>query len=529
MPERRWSGIELAMLALVLALGALRAGAESIAIGSKNFTESRLLGEIMAQLIEARTGLEVERRANLGGTLLVHEAITSGEIDLYPEYTGTAWSVVLKFDGTPGDALRTYLEVAKGYRQRFDLRWLDPLGFNNSYAVTVLEETAERLDLRRISDLAARGSGLRVAWSHEFLSREDGYPALRDAYGLELADVRGMEHGLAYEAIRTGRIDVTDAYTTDGKLLRFPVRMLEDDRRFFPPYQAAPVIREKTLARHPELASVLGELGFTLSDERMQRLNYEVEEEGRAFEDVARAFLLERGLLGESLAGAAGAPGGGSGAEPVTRKHGFVAFMVHRLPTTLELTVRHLWLTGIAVLLAILFAVPLGVVLTRLPPLSGPVLGVAGVLQTVPSLALLAFMIPIPGLGLGVRSAVAALFLYALLPILRNTYTGIRDVDPDVIEAAVGLGLTGGQVLRLVELPLAFRTIMAGIRTAAVISIGVATLAAFIGAGGLGDPIVTGLQLNDAYLILSGALPAALLAILVDWLLGRIEARLGAG
>ena len=510
---------------LAMMLGALTvspAGAESIAVGSKKFTESRLLAEVMAQLIEAQTELDVERKVNLGGTLIAHEAIISGEIDLYPEYTGTAWAVVLKFEGAPGDALRTYLQVSSGYRERFGLRWLDPLGFNNSYAVTVLEETAERLDLHRISDLAARGSELRVAWSHEFLNREDGYPALRDAYGLEMADVRGMEHGLAYEAIRTGRIDVTDAYTTDGKLLRFPVRMLEDDRRFFPPYQAAPVIRQDTLERHPELAAVLAQLAFTLSDHRMQRLNYEVEEEGRAFEDVARAFLVEEGLLGERSTG-----DGPSGAEPVTRKDGFVPFMIDRLPTTLELTVQHLWLTGVAMLLAILFAVPLGVLLTRLPPLSGPVLGVAGVLQTVPSLALLAFMIPIPGLGLGVRSAIAALFLYALLPILRNTYTGIRDVDPDVVEAAVGLGLTRGQVLRLVELPLAFRTIMAGIRTAAVISIGVATLAAFIGAGGLGDPIVTGLQLNDTSLILSGALPAALLAILVDWLLGLVETRLG--
>ena len=391
--------------AMLGALSATAAGAESIAIGSKKFTESRLLAEIMAQLIEAQTELDVERKVNLGGTLIAHEAIVSGEIDLYPEYTGTAWAVVLKFEGTPGDALRTYLQVSSGYQERFGLRWLDPLGFNNSYAVTVLEETAERLDLHRISDLAARGSELRVAWSHEFLNREDGYPALRDAYGLEMADVRGMEHGLAYEAIRTGAIDVTDAYTTDGKLLRFPVRMLEDDRRFFPPYQAAPVIRQDTLERHPELKGVLGQLAFTLSDQRMQRLNYEVEEEGRAFEDVARGFLVEEDLLGEGATGASGDQR--SGAEPVTRRDGFVPFMIDRLPKTLELTAQHLWLTGVAMLLAILFAVPLGVLLTRLPPLSGPVLGVAGVLQTVPSLALLAFMIPIPGLGLGVRSAIA--------------------------------------------------------------------------------------------------------------------------
>ncbi|MCG8462374.1 MAG: ABC transporter permease [Holophagales bacterium] len=197
-----------------------------------------------------------------------------------------------------------------------------------------------------------------------------------------------------------------------------------------------------------------------------------------------------------------------------------------RGPATAELALEHVFLTAVAVGLAILVAVPLGILLTRLPRLSAPVLGAAGVLQTVPSLALLAFMIPIPGLGLGTRSAIAALFLYALLPILRNTATGIREVDPDVVQAAVGMGLTDAQVLRLVELPLAFRTIMAGIRTSTVISIGVATLAAFIGAGGLGDPIVTGLQLNDTQLVLSGAIPAALLAIGVDALLGRVEAAL---
>ncbi len=527
---RRGAGLTLG-LALLAGGGRLAAqsaplaeaggAGETISIGSKNFTENRLLAEIMAQLIEAKTPLSVERRTNLGGTLLVFAALRSGEIDLYPEYTGTGWAIVLKRTDPARGSLRTYLYVAREYERRFGIRWLQPLGFSNSYGVAILSATAERLGIERISDLAGHGGELRVAWSHEFLNREDGYPGLKAAYGLDLRDVRGMEHGLAYEALRSGRIDVTDAYTTDGKLLRFPVRVLADDRGFFPPYDCAPIVREAALARHPELADVLGELAFRLPNERMQKLNFEVEEAGRSFAEVAHGFLVEEGLV------AAGPVPRRASTLP-RRDRGFLAFFVARLPATVALTGRHLALTGLAVALAVLLALPLGILLTRLPTLAGPVLGAAGVIQTVPSLALLAFMIPIPGLGLGARSAVAALFLYALLPILRNTYTGIREVDPSLKEAAVGLGLTDLQVLRLVELPLAARTIMAGVRTSMVISIGVATLAAFIGAGGLGDPIVTGLQLNDTNLILAGAIPAALLAVVVDWSLGRLEVRLAA-
>ncbi len=261
---------------------------------------------------------------------------------------------------------------------------------------------------------------------------------------------------------------------------------------------------------------MLEQLAFTLPNERMQKLNYEVEEKGRAFEEVARELLEAEELLG------ADAPEVSGEALP-QEGQSFFAFMAQRVPKTLELTGEHLVLTGAAVALAILFAVPLGILLTRREALSGPALGVAGVIQTIPSLALLAFMIPIPGLGLGTRSAIAALFLYAILPILRNTYTGIQEVDRGVVEAAVGMGLYDRQVLWRVELPLAMPTIMAGIRTSTVISIGIATLAAFIGAGGLGEPIVTGLQLNETQLILSGAVPAALLAIVVDFVLERIE------
>ncbi len=485
----------------------------TIAIGSKNFTENRLLGEIMAQLIEARTNLTVERKLNLGGTTVVFSALRDGQVDLYPEYTGTGWAIHLKIQQHVSDPLRAYLRVAAEFRTRFNITWLWPFGFSNSFALAMGEARAKELGIRSISDLKAHESDLKAGVSHEFLNRDDGYPGLAKAYGLELGEVRGMEHGLAYAAILSGQIDVVDTWTTDGKLLRYKIRILDDDKGFFPPYDCAPIVRTQTLLEHPELSEVLNRLAFKIDDDKMRKLNYRVEEEGGSFEQVASDFLRSEGLLS----------GKGKHAAEVEPDQGFFGMMWERRGETMRLVVEHLWLTAVAVFLAVIVALPLGILLTRKARLAPWVFGIAGVIQTIPSLALLAFMIPFPGLGLGARSAIAALFLYALLPIIRNTYTGIKGVDPDLLEAARAMGLRDGQILRLVELPLATRTIMAGIRTATVISIGVATLGAFIGAGGLGDPIVTGLQLNDSNLILSGAVPAAVLALIVDFGLGLAE------
>jgi osmoprotectant transport system permease protein len=502
------------LLTTWLMASAATAQDDALIVGSKQFTESRLLAEIMAQLIEGRTDIPVERRVNLGGTMVVFSALREGEIDFYAEYTGTAWTAVLaREDRAPG-SLQTYLHVADEYRRRYGVTWLQPFGFSNTYAVAVREKVATRLSLTRISDLRGH-RGLRAGWSIEFMNRDDGYPGLAAAYGLDL-DARGMEHGLAYEALRSDKVDLIDAYSTDAKLLRFKVRILEDDRGFFPPYDCAPVVRTAALERYPVLRDLLDELAFTLPAARMQRLNYEIEEEKRPLAEVARSFLEETGLLQGDIAAVVGEALPQSG-------QSFAAFMVLRAPVTAKLVGEHMLLTSVAVVLAILFAIPLGILLTRRQAWSGPVLALTGVIQTIPSLALLACMIPVPGLGLGTRSAIVALFLYALLPILRNTVIGIREVDPDVVEAARGMGMTDVELLRLVELPLALPTIMAGIRTATVISIGVATLAAFIGAGGLGEPILTGLQLNSPQLILSGAVPAALLALAVDFLLGLLD------
>lgn len=485
-----------------------------IVIGSKNFTESHILGEILALMIENGTDLTVEHRSSLGGTKVCFAALQSGEIDLYPEYTGTAWSVVLREVERISDPLQTFLHVEARYRELYDLEWLRPFGFNNTYALAMREDRAEALGVRTISDLVPLAADLRVGFSIEFMNREDGWLGLGPFYALEPGVVRTLEHSLAYEAIVSGEIDLLDAYSTDGKLLRFPLRVLEDDRGFFPPYNAAPVVRGEALRRHPELRQVLDRLAFRISDEAMIGLNYAVEERGQGFRETAREFLVREGLLASSV---------DVGADPTAGRTGFVSFFASRWKETLRLGWRHLQLTLAAVLLAVLVAVPLGIGISHSAVGGRIALGTASVVQTIPSLALLAFMIAIPGLGLSARSAVVALFLYAVLPILRNTHTGLRNVDQELLSAAMGLGLTPRQILFRVQLPLATRTIMAGIRTATVISIGVATLAAFIGAGGLGEPIVTGLYLNDTRLILSGAIPAALLALLADHLLGRLE------
>ena len=491
--------------------------AQDLVVASKNFTENRLLAEIVAQLIEARTELEVEHASSLGGTVICWAALLAGEIDCYVEYTGTAWSVLLKEPGSVSDPLETFLRVQHRSRSEHDVEWLPSFGLNNTYALALRRDKAEELGITRLSDLAGRGAELRAGFSIEFVNREDGWAGLRAREPRLDLEPRSMEHGLAYEALAGDQIDLIDAYSTDGKLLRYDVVVLEDDLAFFPPYNAAPLVRGETLRRHPELRDVLVELAFTINDARAMELNHRIEVGGEEFDYVARSFLAEEGLLESS----------GSTRDSVARDE---RALFSRLWTDrarlVDLLGQHLVLVGIAVLVAALLAIPIGILITRRPALRQPFLGGASVLQTVPSLALLAFLISIPWLGLGATSAIVALVLYAVLPILRNTFTGLATVDPELTDAARGLGLTPRQVLLRVQLPIATRTIVAGVRTAAVISVGVATLAAFIGAGGLGQPIVEGLYLNDTSLVLSGAVPSALLALAVDGLLALLERRL---
>jgi osmoprotectant transport system permease protein len=522
-----------------------RGGADRVVVGSKNFEESRLLGEMFAQLIEARTWLRVERRLGLAGTQICFEALKSGAIDVYPEYTGTGLVSILGEPAGTGGASAALRRVRAEFLARWDLWWIAPLGFENAYEIAVPNALAQREHLVTLSDLARAAPRLRAAFGHEFLQRDDGLPGLARTYGIHFRSVQSMQETLKYQATRAGGIDVLDVYTTDARLLTYGLTVLRDDRGFFPPYEAAPLARGATLAAHPELGAVLGLLAGALDENTMRRLNLRLQEGKESEETVARDALSALGLVSAPGAAAGGAPtaGGAAGGagragapspanpansdvagsrQPANRRAaGFAAVLWRDRAVLAGRVWTHLQLCGIALLLGALLAIPLGLYLERHRRGAEPVIGLLGLIQTVPSLALLAFMIPF--LGVGALPAVAALWLYSLFPMVRNTYTGVRDADPRAVEAATALGMTPGQVLREVRLPLAAPVLMAGVRTAAVITVGTATLAAFIGAGGLGEPIVTGLQLANTGMILSGAIPAAALALLVDIGLAAVE------
>ena len=480
----------LAITALIFCVAPLSPQAqERLAVGSKTFTESYILAEIMSQLLEA-AGFEVDRKFGFGGTLVCYQALINGEIDVYPEYTGTISETILDLNRSPGAAEVDARLAALG------LQTLSPIGFNNTYAIATSAATAARLKLETISDLRAH-PGLVFGFSHEFRDRDDGWPGLAGAYGLGMA-TRGIEHGLAYRAIADGSIDVTDAYSTDGDIQRHKLVILEDNLQFFPRYDALPLA---VRSLPPAAVAQLEQMAGRIDDARMRELNSRVVVDRQDIARVASAFLVDAGLS--------------AGTEPIADN------AWRRLSRNI---VRHLQLTVVAVLLACLLGVPAGILVHRSSVVSAGVLYVAGLLQTIPSIALLALMIPL--FGVGVLPAIVALFLYSLLPILRSTTTALNSIDPVLRRVAAGMGLSSAQQVRHVILPLAMPNVLAGIRTAAIISIGTATLAAFIGAGGLGEPIVTGLALNDTNLILQGAVPAALLALATELLFELIERRL---
>ncbi len=482
-----------------------------VVVASKPFGESYLLAEMFAQLLEAR-GMRVERRLGLGATEIAFGALRTGAIDVYPEYTGTGLLAILH-QPPSADPRAVYGQVSREFADRFGVRWLPPLGFQNTYAVAVRRETAERLRLKTLSDLARVGSTLTAGLTPDFIGRDDGLPGLGRAYGLRFRQVRALLPAVKYQALAAGQVDVIDGYATDGLIARYDLVVLEDDRGFFPPYEAAALVAPGLSQRRPAAVAALTELSGRLTETTMRQLNRRVEVDNEPVARVARDALGSLGLLGRAAADSAGraAPG----------RMGLAGYLWAERRTLLGLTGRHLFLVLVSLAAAIALAVPLGLALERLRGGAEGVIRAVGILQTIPGIALLAFMIPV--LGIGVVPALVALFLYSLYPILRNTYTGVRDAAPDAVAAARAVGMTPGQVLRHVRLPLAAPLIMAGVRTAAVINVGTATLAAFIGAGGLGDPIASGLALSDTRMILSGALPAALLALAVDAVLGACE------
>lgn len=484
----------LAWLPVLLAFGP-GAHADTLRIGSKRFTESFILGEILTQA--AAPYAQTRHLQGLGNTAIVFEALKAGSIDAYPDYTGTLASEILKL---PGSAT---LEQINAALAPLGLGAAIPLGFDNTYAIAVSDARAGK-NLHTLGDLA-REPSLRMGLSHEFMGRADGWPALVQRYGLPQKPV-GIDHGIAYEALADGQIDATDIYSTDAKIRRFHLRVLDDNLHVFPAYEAVIVYRLDVPHRFPSAWQALQQLARRISVNRMIDMNAAAETGGASFAAIAHQFLS--GQPDTAIVGA------GAG------RQGLLEVLTGA--QTWRLTLRHLVLVGGAVGAATLIGVPLGIVAARRRRLGQVLLAMVGVLQTVPSLALLAMLIPLLG-QIGVWPAMIALFLYALLPIVRNACTGLQEISQGMRDAARALGFRPMQVLRFVELPLAMPIMLAGIKTAAIISVGTATIAAFVGAGGYGERIVTGLALNDSTQLLAGAIPAALLALVVQGAFGGVE------
>jgi len=480
-------------LALLLFLFVLPAQAETVKVGSKRFTESYILGEIIA-----RAAGDAVHRPGLGNTGILYAALKTGSIDLYPEYTGTLAKEILRMEGNPG------LEELNRVLAPLGFGVAVPLGFNNSYALAMRAERAQALGIRTLGDLA-KHPALKLGLSQEFIGRTDGWPGLKAAYGLPFATPSGLDHGLAYEAVAAGRIDVMDIYTTDAKIGRYGLHALEDDRGYFPRYDAVLFYRLDLPRRAPQAWARLQALERRIDERTMIRLNAAAELQGKSFAQAAA--LLDGG--------------------PSQGTSGGRTFLGALLGADFwRLTREHLILVFVSLAGSIAVGMPLGVAAAKWPGAAQWILGAVGVIQTIPSLALFAFLIALLG-AIGVVPALIALFLYALLPIVRNTHAGLESVGRGMRQAALALGLSARDRLWCIEIPLALPAILAGIKTSAVINVGTATIAAFVGAGGYGERIVSGLALNDNAMLLAGAVPAAALALVVQWGFELGERRFG--
>jgi osmoprotectant transport system permease protein len=458
------------------------AAVQTVTVGSKKFTENVILGE-MAVLLARSQGLEAQHRRELGGTRVLWNALLSGELDVYPEYTGTIVEEIFHTIDLSGKGALEQVLASYGIAKT------PPLGFNNTYAIGMLRDRAETLGIRTISDLR-RHPELRFGFTNEFLDRGDGWPGLRSRYDLPQQNVRGMDHDLAYRGIVSGSIDVIDMYSTDAEIALYDLVELKDDARYFPAYDAVFLYRLDLAGRAPFYVERLQSMEGKISAADMIAMNARAKIQRVPETRVAADFLSDR--LGLNVV--VQVPGFGSRLMRTTREH--------------------ITLVLISLMAAILVAVPLGIICAKFERTGRLILGAVGIIQTIPSLALLVFMIPL--FGIGGPPAVIALFLYSLLPIVRNTHAGLQSIPASIRESAMALGLPAGTRLRRIELPLASRSVLAGIKTSAVINVGTATLGALIGAGGYGQPILTGIRLADTSLILEGAIPAALLALLVQ-------------
>ncbi len=459
---------------------------ETIVVGSKNFTESYILAEIIAQTIEDAGELNVERKFGLAGTGIVFAALENAEIDIYPEYTGTISRFLLKKPELYS------IEQINNALEKKNLIISESLGFNNTYALAVKEKIAQKKQLNSISDLT--NTSLHAGFSHEFIKRDDGLKGLLGSYHLKFKRVQGFEHALLYNAIKNDEVDIIEVYSTDGKIPSYKLRILDDDRFFFPQYYSVLFYRKKLLS-YPETMKALKNLQGQFSEEKMQKLNAMADIEKKSFKQIADIYLDKN-----------------------VQKTSSDKRAINKL---LKLTYEHLYLVIISLCFSIIIGIPLGFLAYQYKKLGQVILIVTGLLQTIPSLALLCFLLPL--FGIGTLPSLVALFLYGLLPIVRNTYTGFATLPKSLLESAQVLGLNFRQRLIFIQLPMISREILSGVKTTAVINVGMTTLAAFIGAGGYGTQIVTGLALNDNSIILQGAIPAAIMSIFVHFFFEFIE------
>ncbi len=454
------------------------AGAQTVAVGSKKFTESYVLGEI-AKRILTEAGITATHTQGMGGTIILWQALKSGDIAFYPEYTGTISEEILKLKGAADRSAMESRLKAQGIGMGPEL------GFNNTYALVMRRSKSEAMGIASMSDLKSHPN-LRVGVTPEFLGRKDGWKPLSARYGLSMKDVRGVEHALGYAALASDQIDLKECYSTDAKIKENDLVVLKDDLGYFPQYKALFLYR---LDAPTAAISALAKLGGTIDEQRMTAMNADAERT----KDYTLAASAYFGKVARKEA---------EGKSETTTQ------------IILRTTKDHLVLVGISLGLAILAGIPLGILAWRSRAIGAIVLGLVGLVQTIPSLALLAFLIP--WLGIGTNNAIVALFVYSLLPIVRNTVTGLQDIPSPLRESAEALGLEPAAQMRKILLPMASRSILAGIKTSAVINIGTATLAGLIGAGGYGEQIQIGLSLNDTPTILRGAVPSAVMAVVAQ-------------
>ena len=461
---------------------------EQVKVGSKKFTENVILGEIATQLIRSQNADAVHIR-ELGGTRILWNALLKGDIDVYPDYTGTIIEVILAGEKVANDNLKEKL-------LQHGIGIIYPLGFSNTYAIRMKKQDAKKLRVEKTSDLRNYPE-LKFGFTNEFMDRNDGWRGLQKFYHLPQTNVNGLDHDLAYRGLTSGSIDVIDLYSTDAEINYYNLKVLKDDLHYFTEYQAVLLYR-KDLGKHfLNVVEALQKLTNTIPESLMIKMNSEVKIEGRSEEEVAAQFIKEIFSIEANFVES--------------------TFWSHLWHNTKE----HLFLVLISLWAAILVSIPLGIFSYKNEKLGKVILSATGIIQTIPSLALLVFMIPLLGIGSG--PAICALFLYSLLPIIRNTFTGLEDIPTSIKESAIVLGLSPFSILNKIELPLASRSILAGIKTSAVINVGTATLGALIGAGGYGQPILTGIRLDNVALILEGAVPAALLALIVQWMFDLSE------